>query len=155
MKDSNNVTTEITLVKLERDFYAVKRRVDLLITTIDFKQDGHRLSEEWDTILTLSYNSIDEIEILPYLISKKTFPDSHYHAFEGTRITLQKFKQMMVDVAEKLSDLYDSALKLNGARENDPHVLESLNPEVDWENWLEILEKSNEEIQVVVGEYCK
>lgn len=110
----------VTIKKLERDLYALKRRVNLVVNIIEMKME-RRLSEKWDFWLTLFYNSLQRIEALPYLISEKDFPESHYRINYRARYDLAYFRKQFADFDQRARKLQADAELLNNMSDIIPH----------------------------------
>jgi hypothetical protein len=141
----------VTIATLERDFYALRRRVNLVVMVIEFKME-RRLTEKWDFLLTHFYNCLNKIDVMPYLISEKTFPESHYVIIEPRRNELGYYRKKFKDILERCQKICSDTERLNNDKKHNPSLLVGLNPTIDFDEWMDDMKAATGEVQYILGE---
>lgn len=139
-----------SLALLDIDIYALKRRTDLLVIALEMKLDG-RLTESWRAFYTEMYNSLTSVEQLPYLVTERVFPESHYIIDGPKRITSKFLKKKFKEIVKCSNQLSKNAAQLDNMIKNDQSHVANLRSHIIWENWLTDVKDINYEIADAKG----
>ncbi len=133
------------IIKLDKDLYEIKTRVDALTTLTEIVAE-EQPEEESDLFGTLVYNAISRIEVLPYLVSSNEFPAFHYDLSHIRNITTDLLKEKLLEIKNLLTTLHGQVLHLS---EEDKAFVSFASGHLlpgNWHDWTDILETAIEEI---------
>ena len=136
----SHLKNKTTLSILEFEVYGFKRRSDLLVIAAEHKLDG-RLTEKWRSFYTHIYNSLNNIDQLPFLISEKKYPESHYNWVGPQRIDPKYFEKGFKQIAVRADSLCKNAHGFNAEVKEDVSLIASIRTGLVWVEWLDMLEE--------------